>query len=99
MISREKLDKLLVKRLKKYGTSVEFVNDMHKFGLSRQACMILELLLLGRDYDRIMRVLLYTEDSFSKYIDEIYTFLNEFKKKQILFKTRTPLFNSKTKTS
>lgn len=85
VISREGLDKLLLKRLEKYSTSIEFVNDMHKFGLTRHSCMILELLLLGRDYSRIKDVLLFMDDDFNSYIEEIYMFLKSFKKKGLFF--------------
>lgn len=89
MVSYDEMSKLLTNRLKRYSTSTEFVNDMYKYGLSRHSCMVLELLLLGRGYDRIMRVLLFTEDTFYECLNEIHTFLKNFKSKRSLFHSRT----------
>jgi hypothetical protein len=89
VINKENLDKLLLSRLKQYTTSAQFMNDMHRFGLSRHSSMVLGLLLLGRDYDRTMRVLLLTRGSFEGCINEIHSFLKSFKKKQKLFGLRS----------
>lgn len=75
MINEKKLNKLITKRKSKYRDNIEFINDIYSRGLNKHGCMILELLLLNKDYDSIMRTLLFTTKSFEILIDQIYVFL------------------------
>ena len=89
MIEYNKLMALVIKRSKKYNTSVEFLNDTFKMGLSKHACMTMELLMLNRPYDRIKHVLLFTDDGFEPIVGEIEDLLKNFKQKQKMLKIGT----------
>lgn len=83
-IQQNKIDKLLYKVIKKqqYSKHVDFINDLYKRGLSKNECMIVELLLLHKPYDRIKKVLLFTDNVFNEHINNINTTLknwNDFK--------------------
>jgi len=78
LISQPKLTKLLQEKAQDYRTSIDFVNAIHKAGLSQPCCMIVELLFLNKTYDRIKFVLLFTDKAFEKYVDELYEFLLQY---------------------
>ena len=84
-ITHEKITKRLYKVLNLYSTRIEMLNDMHHMGVSRHECMIVEMLLLGRDFESTKRVLLFTDASFSTLIDKLYGTLKGFKKKKALY--------------
>jgi len=84
-IQLDKLNKRLYKVLNLYSSKTEMLNEMHHIGVSRHECMIVEMLLLGRDYDATKRVLLFTDASFSTLIDSLYETLKSYKKKKKLY--------------
>lgn len=84
MISQAKLARLINKRIKNYSSTVAFINDVYKMGLSRHACMSLELLILNKPYDRVKHVLLFTDKMFNGYINEIEDLLRNFRAKKKL---------------
>jgi len=79
MITEKKLYRLLNNTIKKYNTSVQFLDEVHTMGLSKHACMTIEMLLINRSYDRIKHVLLFTDGSFKGIINEINDLLRNFK--------------------
>jgi hypothetical protein len=89
MINQSKLTKLIIKQASRYSSTVTYLDDIYKLGLSKHACMVMELLLLNKPYSRIQDVLLFTSDSFEKLIDEIYMMLKNFKARKKMFQIRT----------
>ena len=84
-IPQEKLNKKLFKILDGYASRTEMLNEMHHIGVSRHECMIVEMLLLGKDYDSTKRVLLFTDESFSILIDKLFKTLKDYNKKKKLY--------------
>lgn len=82
MYSQNKLIALIESKAKYYRTSIDFVNAINAAGIKRQCCMIVELLLLNKSYERIKYVLLFTDNTFEKLIEETYEFINNFNVKQ-----------------
>lgn len=83
---RNKITKVAFDVLKKYKSRVEMINMLHNIGVSKHECMILELALLGKDYESIQRTLLFTELSFNNLLDSLYVSLKEHDKRVKLFK-------------
>ena len=80
-IPLEKLSKLAYKVLEMYHNRSEMINMMHQLGTNRHQCMVLELVLLGKDYGSIAHILLFTEDSMLTLVDGLYKNLKDHKKK------------------
>jgi len=85
VIDQEKILKKLYKALDLHDTKTDMINGMHQMGVSRHECMIVEMLLLGKDYTSIKRILLFTDSSFTILLDKLYVTLKEYKKKKQRF--------------
>ncbi len=78
MINNEKIIQLIQKKAQHYATSIDFVNAISNRGLSKDCCMIVELIFLNKTFDRIKFILLYTDKTFKRHIENIYWFLDAF---------------------
>ena len=78
--NRVKLNKLIDKTLAQCTNRVEYINYIHKMGVDRVGCMILELLLLNKTDDSIKNTLLLIDDNFNKSIIDILDILKNFKR-------------------
>jgi hypothetical protein len=81
-ILRKKLSNVANKVLKQYRSKVELVNTLHKMGTGKHECMILELIYLGKPYESIRKILLFSEDSYAKLLAELYDSLRLHNKKK-----------------
>ena len=80
------LSKLAFKVLNKYASRVEMVNTLHNMGLQRHGCMVLELLLLGKDFTSIKRTLLFSDTSFQPIVLGLEKALKDHDKNLKLYK-------------
>ena len=74
----DSINDLLIKKSKGYESYVVFVNELHKSGLSKHACMVLDLIVIGRNPERIRNVLLFTQEHFDEVLTEIHETLERF---------------------
>jgi len=81
-----KLSKLAFKVLNKYSSRVEMVNTLHNMGLHRHGCMVLELILLGRDFTSIKKTLLFHDTTFQPIVSSLEQALKYHDKNVKLFK-------------
>jgi len=93
-MTREKLQSKIVKQslrvLNKYQSKVEMINTLSSIGVTKHECMILELVLLGKDFESIRRILLFTHDNYSELLIKLHTSLKEHDKNKRHFdKLRT----------
>lgn len=80
---------LLNKKSRGYESYVAFANDLHNFGLSKHASMVLDLIVIGRNLERIKDVLLFTDNKFDSIIMEIHDVLQRFKPKRKIFSLKS----------
>jgi len=80
------LSKLSFKVLNKYSSRVEMINTLHSMGLQRHGCMVLELVLLGRDLQSIKRTLLFSDTIFQPIVSALEKALKDHDKNVKLFK-------------
>jgi hypothetical protein len=78
MLEEEKIRKLINKAFKGYKFRQQIMQDVYNAGLSRHGCQILDMLMLGRAFPRIKRVLLWGDAAWEKRIEELYKFLYNF---------------------
>ena len=79
-INQPKLNKLAHKVLKTYPSKVALINKLHEIGVDRHQCMILELVLLGKNYTSIKRTLLFTKENFLILVNSLFKSLKDHKK-------------------
>jgi len=77
---QQKLVKLAFKALDSYSSRVAMINDFYIFGIKKHVCMIIELLLLGRDLESIRKTLLFSEENYERLISDTITTLKTHKK-------------------
>jgi len=82
---QKQIKELSFKVLNKYSSRVAMINQLYTTGTTKHECMILELLLLGRDYDSIRKTLLFSEDGFNKILEQLYLSLKNHDKNVKLF--------------
>jgi hypothetical protein len=80
------LHNLAFKVLNKYASRVEMVNTLHNMGLERYGCMVLELILLGKDFTSIKRTLLFSDTAFQPIVLSLIKALKDHDKNIKLFK-------------
>lgn len=81
-----KIVKLVDKKSKAYSSYVAFANDFNKqTAVSRHCSMVLDLIVVGRDPDRIKRVLLFSDSKYETLQNELYDALKCFRPKHKLF--------------
>jgi len=85
MLEEEKIRKLINKTFKHYKFRQEIMQDVYTAGLSKHGCEILDLLILGRPFARIKRVLLWADPTWESKIEELYSFLHNFKPEKLAF--------------
>jgi len=77
--NQKKLIKLAEKLFTGYSSKQELLNEMHQIGVSRYECMVFELILLGKDLDRIQHVLLFTNSTYNNILLELEQTLTSYK--------------------
>jgi len=83
---KQQITKFGFKVLKKYKSRVEMINSLYSIGTSKHECMILELALLGKDYDSIQTTLLFSESYYNELLDKLLNTLKHHDQKVKLFK-------------
>ncbi len=77
MIAQEEIV-ILIKEKMSSHTRNEMARIGMGSGLTKHACWVLDLLILGKTYDRIKNVLLLTPEMFEHCIEQLYEFLEDF---------------------
>jgi len=83
---QQKLIELSFKILKKYNTRVEMINMLYSIGATKHECMILELLLLGKDLESIKKTLIFSDETYKVLLKKLYESLKNHDQKVKLFK-------------
>jgi len=83
---QQKLYDLAFKILHKYKSRIEMINTLYSIGVSKHECMILELLLLGKDLESIRKTLIFSAEHYKVLLEKLVDNLKNHDAKVKLYK-------------